>query len=39
VKFYQEYLGHATDPLEKRFWNIWSKEERGHLNLLTDMRQ
>jgi len=39
VKFYQEYLGHATNPLEKRFLEHMVEEERGHLNLLTDMRQ
>ena len=38
VRFYQDHLIQAEDPLEKKFIEAIAAEERGHLNLLTDMR-
>ncbi|MFH1090274.1 MAG: ferritin family protein [Pseudomonadota bacterium] len=39
IKFYQDQATAAEDPLEKRFTELMAAEERGHLNLLTDMKQ
>ncbi len=38
VKFYEEQLLKATDPLEKKFIGHMVAEERDHLRTLTDMR-
>ena len=38
IKFYEEQLPLAEDPVEKKFIKALAAEERGHLNLLTDMR-
>ncbi|MBU2548594.1 MAG: ferritin family protein [Proteobacteria bacterium] len=38
VKFYEDQLSRAGDLLERRFLELMVAEERGHLNLLSDLR-
>jgi rubrerythrin len=38
VKFYEDHLTRTEDPVEKKFTEAMVAEERGHLNLLTDMK-
>ena len=38
MKFYQDYLSEATDPLEKEFVEKMVEEERGHYTALKDMK-
>ncbi|MEW5723087.1 MAG: ferritin family protein [Thermodesulfobacteriota bacterium] len=38
IKFYQDRQAQARDPLEKKFLGLMVAEERGHLNLLSDLR-
>jgi len=39
VKFYEDQLRQAAEPLEKKFLELMAAEEREHLKILTDMRQ
>ncbi len=39
VKFYQEYLAKATDPMEREFAQKMILEEKDHHHALTDMHQ
>ncbi len=39
LKFYQDYLPEAVDPLEKEFVEKMVAEERGHYTALKDMKQ
>ena len=38
VKFYEDQLELATEPVEKKFIELMAAEERVHLQLLADMR-
>lgn len=38
VKFYEDHLAQSENPVEKKFVEAMVAEERGHLNLLTDMK-
>ena len=38
IRFYQEQSRAARDSHEKRFLDLMTLEERGHLNVLADMR-
>jgi rubrerythrin len=38
IRFYQDLEAQAVDPCEKRFAGHMVAEERGHLNLLTDLK-
>ena len=38
IKFYEDHLAQAEDHLEKKFIKAMVAEERGHLNLLADLR-
>ena len=38
VKFYEEHLGESENEIEKKFLEAMVAEERGHLNLLSDMK-
>ncbi len=39
LKFYQDYLSQANDPLEKEFVEKMVAEERGHYTALKDVKQ
>ncbi|MBF0531383.1 MAG: ferritin family protein [Deltaproteobacteria bacterium] len=38
IKFYHELGDLSADPLEKKFADLMVAEERGHLNLLADLK-
>lgn len=38
IKFYEDQLSKATDPLEKEFATVMIDEERGHFGALKDLK-